>query len=681
MRKLVIPIFVLGLAVSLCGIAWAGSGPGDNPPAPATDKAATQPAANLPDAPTPTTTSAPAAASATPAVESELAELRALLHAQAAEIEAQRKELADLKAKLGDVKEEAVDAAVSAAVPAATAAIAPNGSTVLTGGGADESPLAIHFKGITLTPGGFTAAETVYRNRATSSDINTSLSAVPYAGSDMAHISEFNFSGRQSRITLKMEGKISSATIGGYYEGDFLGAGTTSNNNESNSYIFRQRQAWGSIAFNNNWFVSGGQMWSLVTEQKEGLQNRTSSGAENANVPLTIDAQYTSGLSWARQYAFRVADSFFDKKFSLGFSVEGSQTKLTQHGGNANFVVQAPGAQGGTFNFVSSVGTATALCTGVTVTQGPPVTVTCTTSNIQGPASQNYTLNPAPDFVFKAALDPGWGHYELIGVVREFRDRIYPCAVGVSAADPCPINTAITADSAIGASNDSRAGGFGVFNLRVPLFAKHVDFGFHALYGDGVGRYGTVGLADATVRPDGTLAPIRGGQGLGTIEWHVNKKLDIYMYGGGEYDARAAYLTAFGTNAPVPGIKAPATISTGVGYGSPTLNDSGCTASTGSAANGLPVEQLPSTTSVGLPTGSPPGSCTADPRTLIEGTIGFWHRLWQGDRGRIQWGAQYSYVELEAWSGTTGSATATSTQFHPHTNDNMFFTSFRYYLP
>src|SRR6202042_900514 len=38
-----------------------------------------------------------------------------------------------------------------------------------------ESPLAIHFKGVTLTPGGFLAGESVYRNRALGADINTPL--------------------------------------------------------------------------------------------------------------------------------------------------------------------------------------------------------------------------------------------------------------------------------------------------------------------------------------------------------------------------------------------------------------------------------------------------------------------------------------------------------------------------
>lgn len=41
-----------------------------------------------------------------------------------------------------------------------------------------EPPTVIHFKGVTLTPGGFLAAETVRRSRALASDINTPFNQV-----------------------------------------------------------------------------------------------------------------------------------------------------------------------------------------------------------------------------------------------------------------------------------------------------------------------------------------------------------------------------------------------------------------------------------------------------------------------------------------------------------------------
>ncbi|MGA7289806.1 MAG: hypothetical protein WBX02_17005, partial [Terriglobales bacterium] len=150
-----------------------------------------------------------------------------------------------------------------------------------------ESPMAIHFKGVTLTPGGFLAAESVYRNRALGEDINTSFNSVSMPGSGMNAISEFYGSGRQSRISLLAEGKISDAKLSGYYEADFLSSGVTSNNNQSNSYTMRQRQVWGKADLDNGLSFTGGQMWSLVTETKHGVDNRTEA------TPLTIDPAYT----------------------------------------------------------------------------------------------------------------------------------------------------------------------------------------------------------------------------------------------------------------------------------------------------------------------------------------------------------------------------------------------------
>ena len=158
-----------------------------------------------------------------------------------------------------------------------------------------ESPLALHFKGITITPGGFLAAESVYRTRALGADINTPFNGLNMPGSGQNAISEFFGSGRQSRVSMLAEGKFHDTKLTGYVEADFLSAGVTSNNNESNSYTLRQRQAWGQAALSNGWSFTGGQMWSLVTETKTGMDNRTEA------LPMTIDPQYHVGFSWARQ--------------------------------------------------------------------------------------------------------------------------------------------------------------------------------------------------------------------------------------------------------------------------------------------------------------------------------------------------------------------------------------------
>ena len=136
-----------------------------------------------------------------------------------------------------------------------------------------ESPNALHYKGINLTPGGYAAAESVFRTRATGGDIPTPFTGIPFAAADAGHITEFYADARQSRLSLMAEGKASNATLRGYWEGDWLGTGVTSNNNQSNSYVLRERVLWGQMALNNGLAFTGGQLWSLATEDKKAISN------------------------------------------------------------------------------------------------------------------------------------------------------------------------------------------------------------------------------------------------------------------------------------------------------------------------------------------------------------------------------------------------------------------------
>jgi len=304
-----------------------------------------------------------------------------------------------------------------------------------------ESPLAIHYKGVTITPGGFLAAETVWRPHATFSDINTPLNLIPFSGAAQARFSEFYGSGRQTRLTLLAQGKWGTTNLTGYIETDFLGAGVTSNNNQSNSYVLRQRQLWASAALQNGWTFSGGQMWSLVTETRKGLDNRSEA------LPMQIDAQYTAGFSWARQYAFRAAKNFNNKVW-LGAAVENAQTLLTVSG--APTFAPSPCPNGSTLVSDSKSPTGFAA--------------TCTAFNgflIGGPGTlgglynnqANYSSNVSPDFVAKVAFEPGFGHYEVFGVASAFRNRIYP---NLSALNPV---TGLPDPSAKGAYNQTIWGG------------------------------------------------------------------------------------------------------------------------------------------------------------------------------------------------------------------------------
>jgi len=490
-----------------------------------------------------------------------------------------------------------------------------------------ESPAAIHFKGVTLTPGGFLAGESYYRNRATGGEA-TAFNSIFMPGSGANRISEFYGSGRQSQITLRADGNIGYAKLTGYYEADFLSAGTTSNNNQTNSYTLRQRQAWGLISFNNGWSFTGGQMWTLLTENRKGIDNLTTAR------PMTIDPNYNVGFSFARQYGVRIVKSLDNNRFTLAASLENPQTSFSVSNAANNFAFGSDGVGGGLYN------PGITACTTSLNSSGAPVTV-CTNA-------ANYTFNAMPDVIVKAVADPGFGHYEVFGIFSRFRDRVYPCEELPTGGNALCGSTA----SVLGAHNDSRnAGGVGA-NARISVMNKHVDFGLHALYGNGLGRYAASGLPDVTVRPDGTLAPLRSYQGLATLEFHY-PRFDVYLNGGEDYSGRR-----FQTD-PVSGKI--------VGYGSPTYSDAGCYTETLPAAAGSPGWNFG-----GL------GSCSGQTQSVVEGTFGFWIKPYNGPKGRIQFGPQYSYVSRNAWSGV-GSVAGTTVA--PHAIDNLFFTSFRYYLP
>ena len=96
---------------------------------------------------------------------------------------------------------------------------------------------------IKMTWGGFLAAESVYRQHNTVSDMGTPFTSIPYPFSPQYSEHEYRGSARASRLSLLVEGTIDPMQkLSGYYEMDFLGTGITSNYNQSNSWDMRLRQ-------------------------------------------------------------------------------------------------------------------------------------------------------------------------------------------------------------------------------------------------------------------------------------------------------------------------------------------------------------------------------------------------------------------------------------------------------
>jgi hypothetical protein len=212
---------------------------------------------------------------------------------------------------------------------------------------------------------------------------------------------------------------------------------------------------------------------------------------------------------------------------------------------------------------------------------------------------QSYSDNYAPDIITKVAADPGFGHYELYGLLRFLGGRV--------------------SFASSGTGRNYRTTGEGIGGgMILPVVPNLLDFQVSGLAGQGVGRYGTSQIADTTFSPAGKIEPLAEYSIMGGLVGHPVPAVDVYAYGGAEGAARKSYA---GT----------------AGYGNPSASLGGCE-----------VEL---------------GSCSASTSSIIEGTLGFWWRVLKGPYGTGEVGAQYAYVDRKTFSGlgaTPGSTIAPS---------------------
>jgi hypothetical protein len=476
--------------------------------------------------------------------------------------------------------------------------------------------------------GSFIAMEGAWRQRNENSSgaRDPPFGTIPLLNSPLYNENEMRFSAQQSRIALKASGDISPTQhVKGYYEMDFLGAAPTANSRESNSYTPRIRQAY--FAYDNDvWggHFSAGQMWSLATQNRVGILNSTE------NVPLTIDAQYVAGFNWARQPAIRYVEDW-GKIAWFAVSVESSQTAFASNGN---------GVAGGTAVSSANAGTV------VPPTAIANVNNNCNASGLLDSVT-GCSINPAPDIIEKFALDPGWGHYEVLGLQRWFADATAPAVAG--AVVP-------------GAGwSQKTTFGWGVGgSVLLPVIPTFVDLQGSVMYGQGIGRYGSSQLADVVVGSNGQLQPLTSTQFMVGAIAHPFAGNDIYVYYGQEQVQQNAWTVG----------------ATQGGYGNAAFPET-CGLVSGGAAN----EVANTNGGTGTNFNGSSALCTANVQRVREITVGFWQDIYKGDLGRARVGLQYEYVSLDLFSGSTIVSAAANPNPNSglHPNNNIVFFSLRYY--
>lgn len=444
------------------------------------------------------------------------------------QVNALQKQLADMQTKeAARAQAEAVKAATPA--PVAVAAAAP---------AKDDKDKKEILPGVTVKLGGYIAMEGLYRSKNQASDMSSGLNTgMPFANSTNAYSDEFRGSARQTRLSLLMEGKPDNDTaLGAYVETDFMGSGSNSSSVQSNNYTPRLRHAYMTVDREDWGFhFLGGQNWTLASLYKKGLTPRQEAGV------ATIDSAGPPGYVWTRAPQIRFVKDFDDKNLNVGLSFESPQINMTGLG----------------------------AATGITST------------------ASGLSADVAPDVIAKIAYDTSFGHYEIFGLTRFFRDVV----------------------SATGENNYAMGvgGGLGAF---IPVVPKILDIQANVMAGKGIGRYSSAQLPDIAFTPEGGIKPLTQMTAMVGLIGHATPTLDLYLYGGAEKILRQD--EAGGGNT--------------YGYGNSTANNALCYYLNG-------------------------GTCQAQTKSVWQISPGFWNTVYKGVYGNIKVGGQYSLTRRDTFTG------------------------------
>jgi hypothetical protein len=489
-----------------------------------------------------------------------------------------------------------------------------------------ESPLAVHYKGITFMPIGVVSTDFFYRNR---NDVGTGNTngfegivngAVPFGGTTNANLSVFRVGARESKFGLRADGMFKDTKVSFWYDMDWYGQAPTANEGQTYSYQPRVRQVFVDLTTKKGWFYSFGMGWDLLMPYKDGTGCCSNYGV---NALMGVDFNINAGFAYLRAPYARIAKELIPKKLWFGLQATDPNTATSTIQGYANPTFASGTYSQSALTYPWNYGNYTAT-TAISAPAGSLAGLAFTNNqSLTFPSS-----SVVPDIEFKFVAEPGWGHYELGGVFRTFEDRpVCMVATGCSAVN----------GTAFGQGKNNTVEGYGVVgNFSLPVVKKNkANLIFHTMAGKGIGRWSPFGAPDVTAKPNGSIVAVPNVQALVGIEGTPKPNFDFYLYFGEDYTSRTAYPVTAGVGGFTQ---------TGyIGYGVPNALQTYC----GSELTG-------STFATAL-------GCNTANRLGTEIQLGFWHRLWTGPQGILQWGAGYAWMRREVWTGQTPSPTSLTT--------------------
>jgi hypothetical protein len=356
-----------------------------------------------------------------------------------------------------------------------------------------------------LTPGGFVDFENIFRTTNTQSNIATNFAAIPFSNTALGSTSEFRSTAQFSRLNFKIEDHFRGTDFLCYVEGDFSGNSAPNVYQSVNGLTNRLRLYFG-YARRGKWVIVGGQTWSWLTPNREGI------GPIPSDLAITYneDQNLAVGVPYTRAAEFRVGYHVNDH-WAIGVGIENSNQFI------GNYVALPAG--------FSSIG-----------------------SQFDNNANAG-AANLMPDILAKTTYDT-----KLSG--RHFHAELTGFLTGAHASVMPTGSTAFHSRTAYG--------GGGQVATNYELVPNKLVFLANAFWSDGGAHYLVGTGPEFVVRPNaaGTnvdLSMVHAGAGSAGFEWRASQKQAFAVYYGADYYGRNFFPDT--TNTTNPG--------TIIGYGGP----------------------------------------------------------------------------------------------------------------
>jgi hypothetical protein len=366
-------------------------------------------------------------------------------------------------------------------------------------------PASIKLGDAVLTPGGFVDFENIFRTTNTESNIATNFAGIPFSNTSLGRVSEFRTTAQFSRLNFKIEDSFKGTDIMGYVEGDFSGNSATSVYQSVNGLSNRLRLYFGYVR-RGKWVVVGGQTWSWLTPNRDGIGPIPSDLA----VTYNEDQNLGVGVPYTRAAELRVG-YHPNEHWAIGVGIENSNQFI----GNYVALPAQFTAIGTQFDNNANAGAA----------------------------------NLMPDIIAKTTYDANLSarhfHAELTGFFTGAHASVTP--IGSASFD-----------------THKAFGGGGQFATNYEWIPNKLVVLANVFWSDGGAHYLVGTGPELVVRPDaaGTdvnLSMVHAGAGSAGLEWRASTKEAFAVYYGADYYGRNFFPDT--TNTAHPG--------TIIGYGGP----------------------------------------------------------------------------------------------------------------